>query len=97
MTRIPLGDTGYDTEKVPVELVDRFRDVLLFDFGDGPQRFLIDNIAFKSTQQSPGEFVTVYTLTLSLQDAGGPPQIAERPAGTEVARLVRSSNTSSNT
>lgn len=88
MANIPVGDTGYEIEKVTVERVGR-DDILLFDFGSGPQRFVIDNIEFTSTQESPGKFVTIYTLTLSLQDGGGRPQTAQRRRGTEVARLIR--------
>lgn len=57
---IPLGDTGYEIEKARIETV-RNGDILIFDYGSGPQRFVVDAIAFKSKQESPGKFVNTYT------------------------------------
>lgn len=91
MTSIPLGDTGYEIERILVQSVEN-GDTLVFDLGGGPQTFTVDSRGFKSTRNAEGK--SLDTMTLTLIPAEGETKQIEVPLGTEVARVIKSDSNS---
>ncbi|SBS79290.1 hypothetical protein MHPYR_710017 [uncultured Mycobacterium sp.] len=91
MTNTPLGDTGYEIERILVQSVEN-GDTLVFDLGGGPQSFTVDSRGFESKRDPQGELVN--TMTLTLVPSEGETKYIEVPLGTEVARVIKSDSNS---
>jgi hypothetical protein len=78
----------YETEAIPIQHA-RPGTTLLYDWGERPQLFQVEELGFSSKLQDDGSYVNTFKLTSDKPTSGGDPWVLELPAGTPVVAVYK--------